>query len=78
MLAGWLLAVVVVLGLSGAAGTRFNSNFSLPGTDSAAAVTLLKANFPTASGEGDEIVVQTSHGETVQSASVKSAVTDLW
>ena len=76
VLAGWLLAVVLVLGLGGAAGTRFNSNFSLPNTDSAAAVTLLKANFPTVSGEGDQIVVQTSHGETVRSPSVKSALTD--
>ena len=72
VLAGWLLAVVVVLGLSGAVGTKFNSNFNLPGTDSAAAVSLLKANFPTASGEGDQIVIQTSHGATVQSPSVKS------
>ena len=76
VLAGWVLAVVVVLGLSGAVGTKFNSNFNLPGTDSAAAVALLKANFPTASGEGDQIVIQTSHGATVQSPPVKRAVTD--
>jgi putative drug exporter of the RND superfamily len=76
VLAGWLLAVVVVLGLSGAVGTRFNSNFSLPSTDSAAAVALLKANFPTASGEGDLIVIQATGGATVQSPSVKSAVTE--
>ncbi len=75
VVASWLLALVVVLGLSHAMGSDFNSNFSLPGTDSQAAVNLLSKNFPAASGEGDQIVVQASHGTTVRSSSVKTAVT---
>ena len=76
VVAGWLLAVVIILTLGHSAGTKFNSNFSLPNADSTAAVTLLQANFPTASGEGDQIVIQTSHGATVTSPPVKAVLTD--
>jgi RND superfamily putative drug exporter len=75
VVAGWLLAAVVVLGLSSSIGSKFNSNFNLPGTDSQAAVSLLTNNFPTASGEGDQVVFQSTRGATIQSASVKAAAT---
>ncbi len=35
VVAGWLLALIVTLGLSQAIGGDFNSNFNLPNTDSA-------------------------------------------
>jgi RND superfamily putative drug exporter len=75
VLAGWLLALVVVVGLSSAGGSEFNSNFNLPNTDSQAAVSLLARNFPAASGEGDQVVIQATHGANVRTASVKTAVT---
>jgi RND superfamily putative drug exporter len=75
VIAGWLLVLIAVVGLSQGAGSRFSSDFSLPGTDSQAAVTLLEANFPTATGEGDQIVIQAEQGDTVRSPGVKSAVT---
>ena len=75
MVAGWLLAVVTVLGLSQGLGSHFNSNFNLPNTDSQAAVSLLTKNFPTASGEGDQIVIQATHAATIRSASVEGPVT---
>jgi RND superfamily putative drug exporter len=75
VVAGWLLAVLVVLGLSQVAGSRFSSDFSLPGTDSQAAVTLLTQNFPVATGEGDEVVIQALHGSTVRSPAVEATVT---
>ena len=71
----WLLAIVGLTGVSVAVGSSFNSNLSLPGTDSQAAAALLKQNFPAVSGEGDQIVVQATHGTTIQSAPVQSAVT---
>ena len=71
----WLLALVVIAGVSLAAGSSFNSNLSLPGTDSQAAAALLTRSFPAASGEGDQVVIQATHGTTIQSASVRSAVT---
>jgi putative drug exporter of the RND superfamily len=75
VVAGWLLAIVVVVGISISAGSSFTSNLSLPGTDSQAAATLLKQNFPAASGEGDQVVIQATHGATIQSVPVQSAVT---
>ena len=73
--AAWLLAMIAVVGLGKAAGTDFGSSFSLPDTDSQAAVTLLTHNFPAASGEGDQVVIQAANGLTVSSAPVRSAVT---
>jgi putative drug exporter of the RND superfamily len=75
VVAVWLLALAVVAGVSVAAGSRFNSNLSLPGTDSQAAATLLTQNFSAASGEGDQVVIQATHGTTIKSAQVQSAVT---
>jgi RND superfamily putative drug exporter len=75
VVAAWLLAIVVIAGVSVAVGSSFNSNLSLPGTDSQAAATLLAQNFPAASGEGDQVVIQAAHGTTVRSAPVRSAVT---
>jgi putative drug exporter of the RND superfamily len=70
---GWLLAAVVVIGLSSASGSKFNSNFNLPNTDSQAAVSLLTKNFPAASGEGDQVVFQATRGSTIHSGSVTAA-----
>src|SRR5277367_2915463 len=75
VLAGWLLAMVAVVGAGKAAGSDFGGSFALPDTDSQAAVTLLTQNFPAASGEGDQVVIQATHGTTIKSAPVQSAVT---
>lgn len=58
----WILALAAAAGVSAAAGSSFNTNLSLPDTDSQAAVTLLTANFPAAAGEGDQIVIQATDG----------------
>ena len=75
VVAAWLLALVAAIGISAAAGTSFDTDLSLPSTDSQAAVSLLTANFPAAAGEGDLVVIQSSGGKTVRSAPVRSAVT---
>jgi RND superfamily putative drug exporter len=74
VVAGWLIALVAILGVSSIAGSKFNSNFNLPNTDSQAAVALLTKNFPAASGEGDQIVIQAASGTTVRTRSVRAAV----
>ena len=74
VVAGWLVAIVLFLGLSQAVGSSFNSNFSPPNSDSQNAVTLLTKNFPSASGESDQIVIQAAGGTTVESPAVKAAV----
>ncbi len=71
VLSGWLAALVVVVAAASAAGTVSNTNFSLSGTDSQAAVNLLKANFKAASGESDQVVIAAKPGQTVTSPQVK-------
>lgn len=71
---GWLLALVAFVAVSAAAGSSFNTDLSLPNTDSQSAVNLLTANFQAASGEGDQVVIQTTHGATVSSPAVRTAV----
>jgi RND superfamily putative drug exporter len=75
VLAAWLLLLVTTLGAARAAGSSFDSDLSLPGTDSQAAVQLLTAHFPAAAGEGDQIVFQTAPGQTIASPPVRAAVT---
>jgi RND superfamily putative drug exporter len=75
VLALWLLAAVVLLGVSRAVGSDFNAALSLPNTDSQAAVNLLTQNFPAAAGEGDQVVVQATGGESIASPDVHAAVT---
>jgi RND superfamily putative drug exporter len=70
----WLLALVAVAAISATAGTRFNTDLSLPGTDSQAAASVLAASYPAASGESDQVVIQATHGATLRSAAVESAV----
>jgi len=74
VVAGWLLALVVLLGAGRAVGSSFVSDNSLPNTDSQAAATLLTENFPAASDEGDQVVIQATDGATVRSSSVQTAV----
>ena len=71
----WILTLAAAVGVSAAAGSSFNTNLSLPNTDSQAAVTLLTTNFPAAAGEGDQIVIQTTHRSAIRSAPVQAAVT---
>jgi uncharacterized membrane protein YdfJ with MMPL/SSD domain len=75
VLAAWLLLLVVALGAARAAGGAFNSDLSLPGTDSQAAVSLLTQHYPAAAGETDQVVIQATGGATIESAPVRGAVT---
>ncbi len=70
----WLLATIAVIGASTHEGSAFGGSFSLPNTDSQAAVNLLTHNFPSASGEGDQVVIQATHGATIKSATVRTEV----
>jgi putative drug exporter of the RND superfamily len=74
VVAGWVLALIAVVGAAQTTGSSFNQSLSLPGTDSQAAVNLLTKNFPAASGESDQVVVQATGGATVRSPGVQAAV----
>src|ERR1700735_5743007 len=73
---GWLLLVIGALGVSGAVGTRYANNFSLPGTESQRAADLLARDFPAQAGDSDQIVLAVSHG-AVTDAAVRAHVTSM-
>ncbi|MGH3246765.1 MAG: MMPL family transporter [Trebonia sp.] len=75
VLAAWLLLLVVALGAARAAGGAFNSDLTLPGTDSQAAVSLLTQHYPAAAGETDQVVIQAAGGATIQSPPVRDTIT---
>lgn len=74
VVAFWLLVLVLTVALSWSLGSKYNESASLPGTDAQAAITLLTDNFPAASGEGDQVVIEATGGATVRSDSVKNPV----
>jgi len=62
VLALWLVALILFLGADIAAKTAYSSKFQIPNTESTRALNTLKANFPSASGEADQIVMEAKDG----------------
>src|SRR5579875_1089150 len=58
------------------AGSAYTNSYSLPGTDSAKALSVLKADYPAQAGDSDQIVVQARQG-TLRSAAAEAAVRTL-
>jgi putative drug exporter of the RND superfamily len=52
----WLAALIVLGGLSQAAGDQYTDQFTLSGTESARALELLQSSFKAQSGDSDQIV----------------------
>jgi RND superfamily putative drug exporter len=65
---GWLVLLVGSLAASGALGTQFANNFSLPGTESQHAADVLKRDFPAQAGDSDQIVFAVDHGRVTDPA----------
>ncbi len=65
---GWLVLLIGALGASGAVGTKFANNFSLPGTESQRAADLLKRDFPAQAGDSDQIVLAARQGIVTDTA----------
>jgi RND superfamily putative drug exporter len=65
---GWIVLLVVTMGISGAVGTKYSNNFSLAGTDSQRATDLLKREFPAQAGDEDAIVVRARQGRVTDPA----------
>src|SRR5919201_6073856 len=76
VLALWVAGLIVLGGLSQAAGDQYTDSFSLPGTESSRALDLLKASFPTQSGDSDQIVWHVTRGSVTDPA-VKARVTAI-
>ncbi|HTA37411.1 MAG TPA: MMPL family transporter, partial [Solirubrobacteraceae bacterium] len=72
----WLVLLIGALGISGAVGTKFANNFSLPGTESQRAADLLKRDFPAQAGDSDQIVFAVRQGG-VSDAAVRARVAPM-
>ncbi|RKS68187.1 RND superfamily putative drug exporter [Actinomadura pelletieri DSM 43383] len=71
----WLSALVALAVGSSAAGGKYKDDFSLPGSESTKALTLLEDSFPALSGESDIVVWRTNSG-SVGDPSVKARMTN--
>jgi putative drug exporter of the RND superfamily len=65
----WILALIVIGGIAGSAGSDFSEEFKLPTSDSTEAYELLENNFPQQSGGTTQIVFKAANG--VESSQVK-------
>jgi RND superfamily putative drug exporter len=74
VVAGWLLILVLTIGLASAAKSNFSNSFSLPGTDSSRAISLLQAASPRVSGDTEQVVIGTSGGRSVTDPAVRARV----
>jgi len=78
VLLGWLVAVTAVFGLSQVSGSAFNNSFSLPKTESAQALDLLKANASAQSGDSEQIVIAANNGAALTDPAVRTQADALF
>ncbi len=69
----WVVALVAVIGVSSAVGTKYASDFSSGNTESQRATDLLQRSFPAQAGDTDQIVFKVSSGK-VTDPSVRSRI----
>ena len=72
----WLGGVVGIGAINAAVGTGYNDNFSLPGTESTKALSLLQSSVPAQAGESDTIVWRVDRGAVTDPA-VRDRVTAM-
>jgi RND superfamily putative drug exporter len=62
ILAVWIVLFLGINVMAQTLGSAYSNTFSLPGTNSTHAESLLQKSFPSKSGDVDEIVIQSLHG----------------
>ena len=72
-LGGWVVALVALVAIHGAAGSAYTDNFKLPHTGSFDAIRLLQKASPHQSGETDQLVIGVEHGKVTDPAVVARA-----
>jgi RND superfamily putative drug exporter len=72
----WVVMLIALGGITGAVGTGYSDEFSLPGTESTKALDLLTAVSPAQAGDSDKIVVHVKNG-TIQDAAVEQQVSAM-
>jgi len=73
----WLIALFGITAIAQSVGSNFSDSFSLPGTDSTKALSLLGKAFPRQAGDTETIVFHVKSG-TVNDPSVKNAMLDVF
>src|SRR5882724_460605 len=68
VLATWVALLVGAGIVSSTVGTRYSTDFSLPGSESQRALDMLKRDFPAQAGDSDQIVVHARSGKVTDSA----------
>ena len=74
VLAAWLTALVVLGGLASVVRGEFDEKFSVPGTESQAALDSLGRTFPQAGGVTAQLVVVPPEGGSVRDAPTRKAI----
>src|SRR4051794_4133657 len=69
----WVALLIGAGVVSASIGTRYATDFSLPGSDSQRALDMLKRDFPAQAGDSDQIVLHARSGKVTDPA-VKAAV----
>ncbi len=72
----WVAIAILATVASRVVGSSYTTNYSLPGTETQRAHDLLAQEFPSQSGDTDQIVFHTSGG-TIDSPAVRAAITPL-
>ncbi len=72
----WVAIAVITTVVAGAVGRAYQTNFSLPGTETQRAYDLLNNEFKSASGDVDTIAFHVSNG-TIDSPAVRSEISSL-
>jgi RND superfamily putative drug exporter len=76
VLLAWVIALIGFFAVGRLAGSAFTNSYSLPGTDSAKALSVLQADYPAQAGDSDQIVVQARQG-TLRSPAAETAITSM-
>jgi RND superfamily putative drug exporter len=72
----WVAVLVVALAGAGALGGKFDEKFTVPGTESQAALDSLNRTFPQAGGVTAQVVVVAPEGSSVRDPANKTAIND--
>ncbi len=72
----WLAVLAIALAAAGALGGKFDEKFTVPGTESQAALDSLNRTFPQAGGVTAQVVVVVPEGSSVREAENKRQIND--
>lgn len=76
VVAGWVVALVLVGGAAGLLQQGLDNQVSIPGTESQEALDRLAATFPQVSGASAQVIVVAPEGGSVRDEPMRAAITD--